>query len=160
MIMTQPAPETPPANRPFVKPALVVILTPGAYLKHRRQAQLLSLRDVAERIRTDPPIPEHDRIAWLEQIECDIAPISIATIEALRHVYRFDRSVLAALGAIARGERDPQHAPKLCRICACSWRDACTDHAEACAWVAGEDLCTSCVATPIAGPAATPTVPA
>jgi transcriptional regulator with XRE-family HTH domain len=133
----------------------MVILTPGAYIKHRRQAQLLSLQDVADKLGTDPRIPAHERVAWLERIECDIVPAGIDTIDALRRVFRFDRAVLATLAAIARGERDLVHYPRICRICACSYRDACIacsagGHAEACAWVPGEDLCTACVVTPVA----------
>ena len=136
-----------------VPPVAIMPITPGAYLKRRRQAQHLRLSDVAARIGTRPHVPEHDRIAWLEKIEADIVPASIHTIDALSAAYRFDRSVLATLDAIARGVRDPEHAPRLCRVCACSWRDACITavdghHAEGCAWVQGEDLCTGCVPAP------------
>lgn len=127
-----------------------VDFSPGSYLKVRRTAQLLSLQDVAARIPTSPHVPEHDRIAWLERIEADVVPASANTIEALHRAFRFDRSVLAALAAIARGERDPQHTPRLCRICACSWRLPCTCGGEACAWVEGEDLCTACKSSPAA----------
>ncbi|KKI18242.1 hypothetical protein XM50_14295 [Sphingomonas sp. Ag1] len=121
-----------------------VLFTPGSYLKTRRTAQLLTLQDVAARIPTIPRDAEHDLIAWLERIEADLVPASINTIDALHSAYRFDRSVLAALAAIARGERDPIHTPRICRICACSWRQPCTYDHVACAWVAGEDLCTAC----------------
>lgn len=121
-----------------------VDFTPGAYLKVRRTAQLLDLHDVTARIGTNPHVPEHDRVGWLKAIEGDVVPASFHTIEALGSAYRFDRAVLAALAAIARGERDPAFAPRICRICACSWRLPCTRGAEACGWVAGEDLCTAC----------------
>ncbi len=118
--------------------------TPGSYLKTRRTAQLLDLHQVAARISTQPHVPQHDLVAWLERIEADVVPASITTIDALRAAFRFDRSVLAALAAIARGERDPAHTPRICRICACTWRTPCTCEGEACAWVPGEDLCTAC----------------
>lgn len=130
-----------------------VNFTPGSYLKTRRVAQLLDLHQVAGRIRTQPHLSEYDRVAWLERIEADVVPASITTIEALRGAFRFDRYVLAQLAAIARGERDPEHTPRICRICACSWRLPCTCGLEACAWVPGEDLCTGCV-TALAAPAA------
>lgn len=122
----------------------MVLFTPGSYLKTRRTAQLLTLQDVAARIPTSPHVPEHDRINWLERIEADLDPASIHTIDALYSAFRFDKSVLAALAAIGRGERDPQHAPRICRICACSWRQPCVCGDEACAWVKGQDLCTAC----------------
>ncbi len=134
-----------------------VRFTPGSYLKTRRTAQLLSLHDVAARIATHPHVPEHDRVAWLERIEADVVPASIHTIDALRSVYRFDRSVLDSLAAIARGERDPIHTPRICRICACSWRCSCTRDGEECGWVVGQDLCTACeqrAATPAGAAAA------
>jgi transcriptional regulator with XRE-family HTH domain len=136
--------------KPSPRPTPMMILTPGAYIKYRRQAQLLSLEDVAARLDTAPHIPVRDRSEWLEHIECDIVPAGIETIDALHRVIRFDRSVLATLAAIARGERDLKHYPLLCRICACSYRDACSDGARGCAWVPGEDLCTACVASPAA----------
>ncbi|OWK32270.1 helix-turn-helix domain-containing protein [Sphingomonas mucosissima] len=123
--------------------------TPGSYIKARRTAQLLSLQDVAARIATHPHVPEHDRVAWLERIEADQVPASIHTIDALRSVFRFDRSVLDSLAAIARGERDLIHTPRICRVCACSWRCPCSREREECAWVEGQDLCTAC--EPLAG---------
>lgn len=124
-----------------------VDFTPGSYLKARRTAQLLELQDVAQRIGTKPHIPERARIGWLQAIEGDVIPASFHTIETLKGAYRFDLTVLASLAAIARGERDPAFAPRICRICACSWRSPCTHGDEACGWVDGEDLCTAC-ATP------------
>jgi transcriptional regulator with XRE-family HTH domain len=123
---------------------VTVQFSPGSYIKTRRTAQQLTLLDVAARIGTHPHVPEHDRVAWLERIEADLVPASINTIDALHSVFRFDRSVLASLAAIARGERDPIHTPRICRICACSWRSPCTQGGEACAWVEGQDLCTAC----------------
>lgn len=121
-----------------------VTFTPGSYLKTRRTAQGLDLHYVAARIGTRPHVPEHDRVAWLERIEADEVPASIHTIDALRSVFRFDRSVLDSLAAIARGERDPIHTPRICRVCACSWRCPCTHGEQDCAWIEGQDLCTAC----------------
>lgn len=129
-----------------------VDFTPGSYLKTRRIAQLLDLHQVAAKIRTQPHVPEHDLVAWLERIEADVVPASITAIDALHAAFRFDRSVLAALDAIAKGERDPEHTPRICRVCACSWRLPCTCGVEACAWVPNEDLCTACI-TALAVPA-------
>ena len=131
-----------------------VLFTPGSYLKARRRAQLLDLHEVAMRISTHPIEPELNLISWLERIEADIVPASSTTIDALHAAFRFDRSVLAALDAIARGERDPIHTPRICRICACSWRQPCTRGDESCGWVEGQDLCTACDPEPATGQAA------
>lgn len=121
-----------------------VDFTPGLYLKVRRRTTRLEIADVAARIGTIPHVPEHDRVAWLERIEADLVPVSPNTIDQLARVFRLDLHVLAALAAIARGERDPALAPRICRICACSWRLPCVRGHEACAWVEGQDLCTAC----------------
>lgn len=116
-------------------------LTPGAYLKHRRQAAGLSVADVAARITTEPRSPEHQRGEWLELIEADAAPATFSTIVGLRLIYRFDLTVLAQLEAIAQGA--DILPPKLCRICACSERDACSDAlGHGCFWI-DEDLCSA-----------------
>lgn len=131
----------------------MVLFTPGSYLKTRRTAQLLTLQDVASRIPTIARDAEHDLIAWLERIEADVVPASITTIDALHSAFRFDRLVLAALAAIARGERDPARTPRICRICACTWRQPCTHGQLTCGWVDGQDLCTACDHAPAALPA-------
>lgn len=118
------------------------VLTPGAYIKQRRQAAGLSVADVASRIATEPQSAEHLRGEWLELIEADAAPASFSTIVALRLVFRFDLTVLAQLEAISQGADVP--APQLCRICTCSADDCCTDaFGGRCAWIE-EDLCSTC----------------
>lgn len=121
-------------------------LTPGAYLKHRRQAALLSASDVAARIQTEPRTAEHARAEWIELIEADAIPATFATIVALRSVYHFDLEVLAALEAIAQGHA--AQPPQLCRFCACSEEDACNPPC----WWAAEDLCSGCVSAAAAAP--------
>ncbi len=130
-----------------------VDFTPGLYLKVRRRTTRLELADVAAQIGTIPHVPEHDRVAWLERIEADLLPVSPNTIDQLARVFRLDLQVLAALAAIARGERDAALTPRICRICACSWRLPCVRGQEACVWVDGQDLCTACD-HPLSGAAA------
>lgn len=117
--------------------------TPGAYLKHRRTAAGLSVRDVARRLATEPRLAEHVRAELLELIEADAAPMSFYTVVALRAAYPFDLQVLDRLAAIALGmDVDP---PRLCRICACSDHDGCApaESGRSCSWW-DEDLCTGC----------------
>lgn len=116
-------------------------LSPGAYLKHRRQAARLTIADVAARTATEPKVAEHLRAALLELIEADAAPASFATIVALRAVYRFDMHVLERLVAISLGA--PLPAPRLCKFCACSEHDPCEVDGAGCWWV-GADVCCAC----------------
>jgi hypothetical protein len=121
--------------------------SPGQYIAKRRIAAGLSLDDVALRFETTPPVSARSRAEWLARIEADIDPISIGTAFALHGCFRFDPHVLDALIAIQAGVRDVAR-PHLCRVCACSWHDACVDHAfrDACAWFdAAQTLCTNCV---------------
>ncbi|WP_375382271.1 XRE family transcriptional regulator [uncultured Sphingomonas sp.] len=90
-------------------------ITPGAYLKQRRCAALLSVADAAALLPTDPATPEHERVLQLELIEADAQPMTLTTIMALRAVYHFDLEVLGRLEAIAQGQDLP--APSLCGVC-------------------------------------------
>lgn len=122
-----------------------MVLTPGAYLRHRRQAAMLSIGDVAGLIQTFPRWSELDRIDWLGRIEADVEQPTLRTIVALRSCFSFDLDVLSDLVRIAHGA--PVDAPRLCRICACSERDACADpnatHGHGCSWIEA-DLCSAC----------------
>lgn len=125
-----------------------MVLTPGAYLRHRREAALLSIGNVADMFHTQPRWSELERIDWLQRIECDVEQPTFRTLVALRACFNFDLDVLGDLVAIAHG--GAVEAPRLCRICACSERDACpqtdNDHHGTCSWV-DQDLCSVC-ATP------------
>lgn len=124
-------------------------LSPGAYLRHRRQAAMLSIGDVAAMIHTTPRWSELERSGWLQRIEADVEQPTFRTVVALRQCFSFDIRVLANLVAIADGATIDH--PRLCRICACSDFDACdgrhqlTPHhrPDACHWVE-RDLCSAC----------------
>jgi len=129
-------------------------LTPGAYLKMRRCAALLSVADVAAKLATAPRLAEHARAELIELIEAEAAPASFSTLAAFSNVYSFDFDVLAALERIKLSADIPM--PQLCRFCACSTYDPCVigpGHicASTCSW-AEYDLCSSC-ATPAQAPA-------
>lgn len=113
-------------------------LTPGAYLRLRREAAGISRQDAAERLHTEPRLPTAAREEWIAAIEADVRPASFATIAALRWVYSFDLDVLATLAAAALGF--DVRPPRLCRVCACSDQDGCR---VGCRWVA-PDLCSAC----------------
>jgi transcriptional regulator with XRE-family HTH domain len=113
------------------------MITPGQYLRKRREAAGLSIDDVAERIATVPRWAEHLRRGWLEQIESDDMPASFNTVVVLHQVMKFDLGVLVALTA------EKCEAPQLCVVCACSEADPCVGQSGPCAWV-DVDLCSAC----------------
>ncbi len=114
-----------------------MMLTPGQYLRKRREAAGLSIDDVAERIATEPRWAEHLRRGWLEQIESDQMPATFRTIVVLHQVMQFDMAVLVALSAEGCVE------PRLCIVCACSEADPCIGQSGPCSWV-DVDLCSAC----------------
>ncbi|MDF1506435.1 hypothetical protein, partial [Roseisolibacter sp. H3M3-2] len=119
------------------------MLTPGDYLRLRREAAGLTIEDVASRIDSWPHVPHRDRVAWLKSIESGIAPLSPGNAILLRFVFRFDPIVLDALADIAAGAVIP--APDICRLCGCSEHDACGSAQEPCAWVdAAKTVCSTC----------------
>lgn len=123
----------------FVQPPVTPPLTPGAYLKHRRQAALLTPADVAARIATEPRVGLHLLAEQIELIEADAQPASFSTIVALHRVIAFDLAVLARLVAIAMGY--DYDAPRLCRICASNDRPGLWKEADLCS-------CCASLATP------------
>lgn len=90
-------------------------MTPGAYLRARRNAVGLSLTDVAQLLATQPRMAEHLRVEWLSLIEADAHPATFGTIAALRCAFYFDIEALARLSLIQLGA--PMAPPLLCEIC-------------------------------------------
>lgn len=125
-------------------------MTPGTYLRLRRSNAGATVADVAARFSTEPRWAEHVRAEWIELIESDAQPVTFATAVALSQVYAFDFDVLVALVAITIDPAQP--LPDICRICGCTWNDAC---AAGCAWADAEaTLCTACAPTEPASAAA------
>lgn len=134
-------------------------MSPGTYLRLRREAAELTIADVAEKIGTLPfRIPLPDRSDWIARIEADTQPLDPPSITALGHAYSFDFGVLEWLIDLHVHKADLPH-PRLCRVCACSEWDPCIADltcAGSCHWV-GEDLCSACVGKP--DPAAATSAP-
>lgn len=134
--------------------------SPGTYLRLRREAQRLSIDDVAAVVRTDPDVPLAARAELLRAIEADLTPISDVVIGSLMRAadvgsFRFDPEVLVRLIDIAAGDTS-RKPPRLCRKCACSEFDACHcgsqgGHWIGCHWIE-PDLCSACA--PSEAPAA------
>jgi hypothetical protein len=125
-------------------------MTPGTYLRKRREAARLSLGQVAEAIAALPwairaPSPGEiaQLVARLELAEADRDNLTVPQAELLRNCFRFDVEIYERLLWRLCGA-DDQPMPQMCRHCACSWCDPCMDHGLPCGWAAA-DLCTACV---------------
>ena len=117
-------------------------MTPGTYLRLRREAAGLTIEDVVMLI-----TPDEDRwamaVAYTSLIERDEVLPATSELDTLRFAFPFDRYVFRQLAA----NLDPR--PEICTSCGCSALDACDEEiAGPCAWAnAAHDLCTTCAAS-------------
>jgi len=128
-------------------------MAPGTYLKKRREAAGFSVSQVAaalagmpERIR---PLRAKDFELLEEQllaVEADDAPLTMPQAALLHRVLHFDLNIyeLLLLRHFCECPTDfPE--PQICRVCACTWNDACETERGPCAWMPGDQtLCTAC----------------
>lgn len=149
--------------RPLGPPALFVggAMTPAAYLRLRRAAAGLSVRDAAQAVvdawaaTKQPgvitPGQMRDQVrGWIELLETPgYTAKSDHVIRPLLAAFPLDLAVYAQL----RDEPADRH-PRICRGCGCSQNDACRndEHGLGCGW-AGDDLCTACVPAELAAEA-------
>ena len=117
-------------------------MTPGTYLRKRREAAGKTVELVMAEIGTVPRIAELDRQDWLRRIEADQAPIGTLTAAALSHAIRFDFEILEQLTDLYECNADLPE-PQLCRVCACSYMDPCMSGLTGCHWEE-PDLCSHC----------------
>lgn len=120
-------------------------MTPGTYLRLRREAAGMTTDAVAPFVITDPSVPTRTRAEWIESIEAGAHRVPYAYVIAIEPAFSFDPAVLDALVMVEAG--DLATAPQVCRRCACSELDPCVDEEthDTCAW-ADWDLCTACAA--------------
>lgn len=105
-------------------------MTPGEYLRKRRQAAGLSMADVVRLLgptRLSRP---------LELIEADVRLPAANDVGLLRTLFAFDPAVLGSLLAGDAGDR-------ICTGCGCTEWDPCVAAGPACQWV-GIDRCSAC----------------
>lgn len=128
-------------------------MTPGTFLRLRREAAGLTLDEVSLVTQTVPSVCARIRGEWIAAIEQGIVPVSIDVALALQIAFPFDWDVLVKLCALQARLID--QAPPLCAICACSEQDACVEQdGGPCGWAAPA-LCSACAAKappPIAPP--------
>lgn len=125
-------------------------MSPGTYLRKRREAAGLELEDLALMLDSDPAVSARSRAELLASIERDAAPVTEDLMRAvlrLGDAFRLDPLVWVRLIDLAAG--DEATLPRLCQSCACSEFDPCIaerdGHHVACHWVA-DGLCSACEA--------------
>lgn len=124
-------------------------ITPGAYLRRRRDASGLGLRQAAASMVAHPAairLPSSSAITRmalrLGAAEDDTQPLSDAQVSLLQDIFPFDPAIYHRLVAIHHAGANLA-PPQLCRSCACSWFDPCQTLQGSCGWAA-PDLCTAC----------------
>lgn len=129
-------------------------MSPGEYIRRRREAAGRSLREVALLLTTDFNAAGAMEIA-LGRVERDEYHPTAILMHQLTHAFPFDVYVYDRLVSYRIGTIEGQH-PQLCRSCACSFNDACVDPLGGpCHWVE-PDLCSRCAAHDDAPPAVSP----
>lgn len=90
-------------------------LTPGAYIRIRREADQLTVDDVAYGLDSDPPVSHRHRTELLAAIEADLVPVSIATAAALQTLLSIDLELLGELVEAHDPQTRPPAPPRLRR---------------------------------------------
>lgn len=120
-------------------------MRPGTYLQKRREAALLSVRDVAL-LMADDLTCVAEVVQRIEEAESDEKGLHGGFAGKLHNVFSFDLEVYLILAALRADPKAEIPLPQICRECGCTWHDACwhPDHGS-CAWVDGDPtLCTHC----------------
>lgn len=123
-------------------------MTPGTYLRKRRQAAGLSVQNVAQRLASLPTahgLTFNARIELLNRallrIEANVDFLTPEYANLVRTAFPFDAQVYARLAA------GTLPVPRICKSCACTHSDPCGDGEHTCSWSQGiPDLCTTCEA--------------
>ena len=101
----------------LVPPIGVPSISPGTYVRLRREALGLSLEDLALMLETVPGVSAHRRVQWLTMIESGAEEISVCVALALHDAIALDLRMLAYWMAIAEGAKpslvDVLFAPSL-----------------------------------------------
>lgn len=143
-----------------------MIISPGTYLRKRREAAALSIGAAARNLVMLPSVrrmaTQHDVIRLQGQLagfEADLAYMAPEAARILVQAFTFDPWIYEQLFSLhhAGAEAGGQFGlpvPRICRVCACSWHDAClTSLGQPCAWSDHDpELCTACAAKPVPAP--------
>ncbi len=128
-------------------------MSPGDYLRLRREAAGLDRDEVALLLAYDPHAP-HLLACHLQQLEENRAAFSPAfhmlLVDRLQHVFPFSPAVYYALIGFAADPAAGLPAPAICTGCGCTWTDPCggREGVPFCAWrpatAGAPDRCTAC----------------
>lgn len=124
------------------------LMSPGTYLRKRREAAGLELEDLALMLDSVPAVSARSRADLIANVERDAAPVTedlMTAILRLGDALRIDPLIWIRLIDLAAGMDIAW--PKLCQSCACSEFDPCVHdvggHQVACHWVVN-GLCSAC----------------
>jgi hypothetical protein len=119
-------------------------MTPGTYLRKRREAAQITIMDAAEKLASLPGAQGHTFA-----VRCDMLNRALVRIEAnvdfltpdhatlVQTAFQFDPLVYARLVTGANP------APRICAGCACTDADPCESDGCPCFWVE-RNLCSTC----------------
>jgi hypothetical protein len=133
-------------------PTAAGAMPPGTYIRKRREAAGLTLKQVVSWMADDGSgITRGELLGQLRTLESNEGPATAFSVEPLKGAFPFDPNVYLALVFFAGGAKVV--LPPICRVCACSEFDACLDGSrEPCGWakVPADDapLCTMCLPDP------------
>lgn len=123
-------------------------MTPGDYIRLRREAARLSIDDVAGMV-SDRAAAAASVKVRLEALEANdpMSAAELTLVDDLIGAFPFEPAVYWMLvGRHAGGDADAP-IPGVCRVCGCTWADPCIgEHHETCSWAdATTTLCSACV---------------
>ena len=128
-------------------------MSPGTYLRKRREAAGLSAQAVAgflvgRHAHAFAPPPAIGTLEWgIAACERDERPFGADLVARLHGCFPFDLGIYQQLLLLHAGAHCPE--PRVCRECACSWNDACRSRSGrgSCALsVTDPTICTACEA--------------
>ncbi|MBH9537922.1 helix-turn-helix domain-containing protein [Novosphingopyxis sp. YJ-S2-01] len=145
MMSTMEAPSLDGFAQPDIAAPVTTAMSPGTYLRKRREAADRTLEDVARTLRPKWGVAQINwMVSHLAELENDEAYVTGVVVRNIAATFPMDANVYNALVAIRCGVELDE--PQLCRECACSAHDACIDAlGHGCSWVEGDPtLCTNC----------------
>ncbi len=86
-----------------IEPIAVPRITPGTYVRLRREALKLSIEDLALMLETEPCVSHRRRVEWLTMLEADAEEITLPIALVLHDAIAIDLRMLAYWMAIAEG---------------------------------------------------------
>lgn len=131
-----------------IAPALPKGMTPGDYMRLRREAARLTIDEVAALV-SDRPAAAASIKVRLEALEANdpMSATELALVDELIGTFPFEPAAYWMLVGRHAGGEAGAPIPGICRICACTWNDPCIaeDHST-CSWTdASTTLCSACV---------------